>query len=197
MKAATVLMELELPYLEGMRPSEFEFFLKEHEEELLCFRTALRKLVGGTASIEGTVEELQNEVAELSLSAKHQTFRRNVSTLGGTLTTFVAALGATAAANPETLPAVTGVAVAAGATATLVELWKQRTEHAAKLAENPFCLLWQLGVTKPSHLKRLPLNVSFRKMQQRVTVKDTGLFDCHWLCPPTPGLRFGAVRKHQ
>lgn len=198
-KAATVLMELELPYLEGMRPSEFELFLKEHEEELFCFRSALRKLVGGTASIdiEGTVEELQNKVAELSRSAKHQAFRRNVSTLGGTLITFVAALGTTAAANPETLPAVTGVAVAAGATATLVDLWKQRTEHAAKLAENPFCLLWQLGVTKPSHLQRLPLNVSFRKMQRRVTVKDTGLFDCHWLCPPTPGLRFGAARRHQ
>lgn len=141
LKATEILMSLELPYIDRVSPSAFETLLREHEEDLVRFRYAIRKLVkGGEPSLDSIIEEIQAEIAEMSYSDKHQTFRATVAKFGGAFTTFAASVGAGAIAfsrSPtiETVVPAVSAAVAAGAAATLVDLWKQSADRRSKLRE--------------------------------------------------------------
>lgn len=200
-KATEAIASLELPQLDNMSASKFEILLNKHTDDLVRFRNAMRKLAKGEgSSVNEIVEEIRSEVAEMSCSDKYLQFRRSVTKFGGVFTTFSAAVGvasSTFAANTniESLAPAVGAATAAGAASVLVELWKQEAERKAKIKENKLSLLWELGLHKAKKVRRNKLNLKFLKYNCISSAESTAEYDCHWLCPPTNGLGFLAVKK--
>lgn len=191
------LMQLELPYLDAMPPSSFRKFISEHENELIRFRLAFKRLAAGVppSDLNQVIEEVQSEVAALCLSDRFASLRKNAVKLGGTLVTISAAVAAAAAVDPKLMPPVAAAAGAAAAANVLTELWMQRIEERGKMRESPYCILFKLGLDKPAKVRKTNVVAEVRELQ-RIEDADPGtLSDYHWLCPPTPGLRFAAVRK--
>lgn len=200
LKATEVIASMDLPHLDQLTSAQFSRLIQEHSDDLVRFRLAIRKLVRGDGTVDSAIEEIAAEVAELRFSDAQQRMRAAVSRFGGVFTTFAATVGASAsigarAPSPEVLLAAAGAATLAGATATLVELWKQASERRAKMREKNFSLFWSLGIQSPEAVKRRKVELSFHKYNRVTPVPEDAAYDCHWLCPPSNGMRFLAVRS--
>jgi hypothetical protein len=193
--SALAALELDLPFLDAMSPKRFRKFMREHKEEFFRFRVAFARLV--TESSEnpeqrlGWLDELRAEVADIQLSERYGRLRRNIVLAGGTLGVVTACAGAFAAA-PETV----SVVGAGAAGAALIDLWRQALERREGRSANRLSLLWNLGVQRPSQVRRT--------RRARVSLAQPPPVDPealrpprshHWLCPPTSGLLFAGVRK--
>lgn len=200
MKATELLASLELPYLDQLSATQFDRLLNEHADDLVRFRFAMRKLVHGEGAIEAAIDELRAEVAELRFSDSNQRMRADISRFGGVFTTFAATVGAAASIatrqpTSEAIAAATGAAVLAGAASTLADLWKQAAERKAKLREKKFSLFWSLGVQTPEAVRRRKTEIKFHQFNKATPAPMSEIPDCHWLCPPTNGMRFLSVRR--
>ena len=161
-KAAELLFNLELPYIDEMNHATFSKILEDNDFRLERFRRALRKLVKSHTMSDASesVDELRDEVAQIRLSDSTFALRKTIAQFGGVFTTFGAGISAVGAAVGRGLtsldtigPTIAGAATA-GAVAAFVDIWKQCNERVSKRRESKFSLLWDLGVKKPSDLKR-------------------------------------------
>jgi hypothetical protein len=195
--AAEVLLSIELPVLDCLRPRQVAKLLADHAIETERLRVAFRKLVGSTggADLDECVKELNYETSELTLADRYHGFRSNVSRLGGVVATSAAAIGAVVGAASGNL--VTALLASAGgvATAGLCECLRERAEHGLELRRNPLFLLWQLGAQKGTRFRRT--EPARHRFQQRKVAAigegQDGYF--HWLAPPTAGIQFAFVRE--
>lgn len=199
-RATEVLANIELPQLDSLSPAAFEKVLYEHAEDLIRFRSAVRKLVSQSESIDDGIAEVRAEIADLSYSDKNRRFRDSVARLGGALTMFSAAVGAAASAlaakaAPEVLFTAIGAAAGTGAATILVDSWKQAMERRNAVRTNRLSILWELGVQNAASVRRSPSQISVRRYARSTPVVPEAAADCHWLCPPEPGLAVLAVRK--
>jgi len=190
--AATTLMSLQLPYVDGMNADDFQKFLDDHTGELLDFRTAFVDLVRGTGDLSTASARLENEVAELTRAARHEQLRVFVSKCKGSLKSFPVAMAALAAAGAAYAgDPFAGAAVLGAAGKALKDLWTESRRQAGATSLHPYRVLWKLGVERP-HVQH---RVMVGEWPQRQAVTDDALPTCHWLCPPTNGLAYLAVRE--
>jgi hypothetical protein len=201
LKATELLASLDLPALEHLTSAQFNRLLVEHADDLVRFRHALRKLIRGEADVESAIDEVRAEVAEMRFADSQQRLRAAVSRFGGVFTTFAATVGAatTVAARQspsEALLAATGAAVLAGASAALVDLWKQAADRRVKMRERKLSMFWKLGLQSPEAIRRKKTRLAFHKFARTSTPEQPDIPDCHWLCPPTNGMKFLAVRRN-
>jgi len=191
---AKVTFDLELPFIDQMNQENFKKFLSEHEDDLYQFRTAFRKLILAQKDSENqlheVIDELKSEIAELTKSNKFSKIRKDIIGLGGVLSVFVTSL--TAVQNPDPIASLHTIAGAAGL--SLLALWNESLALNQKMAENPYFLLWKLGITKPSKIKQKEV-MSIKAIPQIQPKKLEVPEAHHWLCPPTPGVRFVFIKK--
>jgi hypothetical protein len=196
-KTAAALLQLELPSLEAMSSVAFEKFLREHQDDLTRFRAAFRRLVDGAepSDLNDVVDDIRAEVAAMSQSKRYSAMRRNISILGGSLTTIAAGVAAAIAANPALALPIAGSAGAAAATACLVDMWKQRIDQEAGVKQNSFSLLWNLGVDRTERIQLSRQTVKVAPAQRMENAPPSVPAEFHWLCPPSVGMQLLAVKK--
>lgn len=191
-------LELNMPYLDNMSPHAFRKFLGDYEGELVRFQRAFRNIVTAREKSEQQlkdyIEELKHEIAELTVAAKHEGTRKNILKLGGMLGTFTASFALAVQTQSSSVLSIAGAAGMGAAAVGLLDLWKQATEREQKMAANPYFILWKLGMSRPSEVKRTskvslvkPPNLSPEQFKLNAAH--------HWLCPPTAGVYFAAVKK--
>jgi hypothetical protein len=190
---AKALVELDIPYLDNMSSKQFRKFLADYEGELIRFQTAFRKVVTarGKSEQEMTdyIEELKYETAEFMVADKHNNTRKNIAKLGGIINTFSVSLAMAVSVEPNSMLPFVGIAGMGAAATALLSLWNQAVEHEQAMSKNPYYILWKLGLSKPSQIKKSskPNLIEIPKPsveQIQVPVAH------HWLCPPTPGVQF-------
>jgi len=193
--SALAALELDIPFLDGMSPKRFRKFVRDHEEELSRFRVAFARLVSEASEnpeqLLGWLDELKAEVADMRLSDRYGRLRRNIVLAGGTLGVVTARAGAFAAA-----PEIVTLAGAGAAGAALIDLWRQALEHRHGRSASRFSLLWDLGVQRPKHVRRVRrarIAPALRPPIDPEALRPPPSH--HWLCPPTNGLLFAGVRK--
>lgn len=201
-KAATeLLFNLELPYVDEMDHQTFQKILEDNDHRLQRFRYSIQRLVKGVdaPAVNEAVEELKDEVAQMCSSDRTLRLRQTIAKFGGVFTTFGAGLSAFGSAlgrglvSPDAVGATVTGAATAGAVAALVDIWKQSMERTAKRRENRYSILWDLGVKKPSDLKRKRSLTRIKRFNRVEPVLLSESFDCHWLCK-SGGMQFLAVR---
>jgi predicted outer membrane lipoprotein len=198
-QAAANLLQLELPYIDNMTPQNFQKFLLEHENDLIRFRAAFRKLSADTKAEDLTdiLDEIRSEVAEIGQAERYASLRKTTSALGGVVATFAASVAAALAGPPDCALPIGAAAGAAAAAGVLTSLWKERYEMESKRRESSYYILWKLGVDKPAKVRRCAAKPS----EGRPSIKDAfgpetfpGVpKDLHWLTPPNRGFRFPTV----
>jgi hypothetical protein len=195
---ATAMMNLEIPFLDALSPGAFRTFLRDYEGELTAFRQSFQKLVtardSSRAPVQDVVKELQLHIAEFTRSDKFAKVRNTIAALGGTIGTFSAAVAI--AAKPENPIWWAGLAGAGAAGVSLLNIWKQTVDSQERMSQNPYFILWKLGVTKPAQVKKTSdaKMVKAPKMPLDQFIEVHGAD--HWLCPPTNGFRIAAVRRN-
>lgn len=131
------------------------------------------------------------------MAAKHHGLRQSIIKAGGFFLTTTAAL--TVAVGVEKIESArslvgVGTAALAAATASLFDIYKQSAEEKKSRAENPYFILWELGLLQPSEVRKVR-EVDLVKPPQL----PLGQFEVHaahhWLCPPTNGLGYLLVKK--
>jgi hypothetical protein len=191
-KSGTSFLELDIPFLDQLNPRAFRRFVRQHDAELARFRHAFRRLVTGQpkdgVEARDWIGELRSEVAELTLSDKYHRLRQTVLAAGGVLGIV------TATANALSGGSTPVTAVGAGAAgAALLELWKASVESRKARWASPFSVCWNLGIQRPSQVRRA---AKVRVATMPVLPPDLNpSYAHHWLCPPTLGVLFAAVRK--
>lgn len=189
---AATLMNLNLPYIDGMRPDNFQKFLDDHAGELHEFRNAFVDLIRGSEDLAMAGSRLEHEVAELLRASRHERLRVFVSKCKGSLTTFPVAMAALAAAGAAySGDPFAGAAVLGAAGKTLRDLWKDSRSQAGNRDSDPYRILWKLGVENAP----LQHRVAVGDWPRPQAAADDTLSTCHWLCPPTNGLAYLVVRK--
>lgn len=195
-RSEEVLMELQLPALDGMAPAEFERFLLDSGVELERLRVAFRRLVDASpnADLEALVEEVNYEVAELTLADRFHRFRSRVTRLGGVVGACAAAIGAAAGSAGGPVGTITAAAAGGAAAAGLCEAIRQAAERGLDLHRSPFYVLWELGRKKSLRLKRTRVGKHHKQRRSRAPASiDDGYF--HWLAPPSAGVGFLFVKE--
>lgn len=199
---AETIINLEIPYIDEMDQKTFSKILEDNDHRLARFRLAIKKLVKPKdgADFGDVIEELKDEVAQIRLSDSTLGMRQSIAKFGGVFTTFSVGLSAFGGAVGRSLssletigPAVAGAATAGGV-AAFIDIWKQSKERNFKRREGKYSILWDLGVKKPSDLKKSRSIVEIRALTKFEPALLTDSFDCHWLCEPA-GMKFLAVRS--
>jgi hypothetical protein len=184
------ILDLEMPWVDGMTPGDFEQLLSDHEPELADFRAAFASLMNGyydsVADADAARGRFQSAVEDLLRSASQQQLRNLISKCRGALRTFPLAMGVLAVAGAAySADPFAGSAILAGAAKVLHDLWKQARGEAHESARGPLRLVLRLGMKTPKF--RAP---SVRSPVPHDVLEHEGrLHPCHWLCPPTSGLR--------
>ena len=178
-----------------MSATEFRIFLRDYEGELTGFRQSFHKLVTtrdpSMTRVEDVVKEIQFQIAELTRAEKFTKVRNSIAALGGTIATVSAAVAI--ASKPENPAWWAGIAGAGAAGVSLLNIWKQKVDAQEQMAKNPYFILWKLGVTKPTRVRKRRNTSIVKKPRMPLNefIEIHGAM--HWLCPPTPGVRFLVV----
>jgi hypothetical protein len=180
-KNATTIMNLNIPFIEGLSDSDFDMMLAEHWESLADLRNAISALLR-EADILESARILSCHVNEIIKSSKFENLRTAIKKLGGKLKSFEGGLGLLTSAS-----AIYGMDPFAGAAAlgivgkSLVQIWKE-TKDTEILRSSPFSLLIELGVAKTvpalNTIKAFPVAPKFIPPDS-VT---------HWITPPNCGM---------
>jgi hypothetical protein len=195
--AATAILDLELPWIDGMSPGDFETLLADHEDELAEFHAAFRSLMAGNdgslSSVRDAQERFRSAVTELHQSRRLAQFRAVVAKCKGSLASFPIAMGVLAAAGSVyAQDPFAGAAVIGAAGKALRELWTQARTEAQAATRSPLRLLFSLGVEKARFQSRRQ-SVRFSPVP---LLQPTELTPCHWLCPPSgAGLRVAMPKE--
>lgn len=196
---AMAILELDLPWIDGMTPSDFEKLLMDHQDEIREFQSSFRELVTGYhASIEDAEtarSRVKSAVMDLTQSAHHAHLRSFVNKCKGHLSTFPVAMGVIAAAGAVySGDPFAGAAVLVGAGKELRDLWVQSKIDVRAKSSNPNRLLWRLGVEKKAvfQSKAKPMDFVLPDMSLK-RPKDSGAY--HWLCPPSDGVRAAVLKE--
>jgi hypothetical protein len=194
---ARAAIELDIPYLDNMNPLTFKKFLSDYEGELVQFQRAFKRVVMSRGKSEDQlkdyVEELRHEIAELTVAAKHGNTRTSIAKLGGILGTFTVSFTMAIGTQPNSISRLIGAAGIGAATKALLDLWTQAKEGEKAMTDNPYFILWKLGVSRPSEVMRAS-NVDLVKVPQVSPEQFLRNTAYHWLCPPTIGVWFAGVR---
>ncbi|MEK6408904.1 MAG: hypothetical protein AABN34_18430 [Acidobacteriota bacterium] len=195
---AKAAMELDIPFLDKMSSLAFGKFLSDYEGELVHFQRAFKNLITARAKSEDKLkdclDELKHEIAELTKAAKHQGIRNSVAKLGGILTTFTISYTVAVNTQPSSISRLIGGAGIAAATKALLDLYTQSTEREKNLVDNPYFILWKLGVSRPSEVKtrsKVDIVKAPKLSPEQFDLRSAH----HWLCPPTNGVGFLVVKK--
>ena len=197
---AMAILDLDLPWIDGMTPADFDKLVVEHQDELCEFQSSFRELVHGYHLSLNDAELARNRVKsavnDLMHSSRHEHLRLFVKKCKGQISTFqtamavIAAAGAAYSADP-----FAGAAVIGAAGKELRDLWKQTKEDARTESINPNRLLWRLGIEKGAVFKQKINNPGFPspKVHKNKLGKPEA---CHWLCPPSDGLHFAVLNEN-
>ena len=195
---AKAIVELDIPYLDNMSSKQFRKFLADYEGELIRFQIAFRKVVTAKGKSEQQmtdyIEELKYEIAEFMIADKHNNVRKNIAKLGGVIGTFSASLAMAVSTDPNSMLPLVGAAGMGAAATSLLSLWNQAVEHERDMSKNPYYLLWKLGISKPSQIRKSsrPNLIEIPKTSvEQIQVPAAH----HWLCPPTAGVQFVFAKK--
>jgi hypothetical protein len=190
---AKAIVELDIPYLDNMSSKKFRKFLADYEGELIRFQTAFKKAVTATGKSEQQmtdyIEELKYEIAEFMIADKYNNVRKNIAKLGGVLGTFSASLAMAVSTDPSSMLPLVGAAGMGAAATSLLSLWNQAVEHERDMSKNPYYLLWKLGISKPSQVRKSSRPNLIQTPRPSVEQLQVPVAH-HWLCPPTPGVEF-------
>ena len=203
LNAAKAIASIEIPFVDHMSSHEFDRLLSEHEDDLIRFRYAVSSLMSEKdANIDELISALRAEVADLRFSDKHSKLRMSISKAGGVLGVFGSSVCAATSTFPELALGSSVVTAAAGSAAgttavmSLVDIMHQLKDQEIARNSNRFSLLWKLGMEKPSRVKKARKSVLFKKYNRKNTSLPSDSFNCHWLCPPTCGVRLAFVKKN-
>ncbi|HKH43903.1 MAG TPA: hypothetical protein VKM72_04490 [Thermoanaerobaculia bacterium] len=198
---AVAILDLEIPWIDGMAPADFDALLVDYRDELVEFQAAFKELMSGYYSSLDQADaarlRLQNAVAELLRSAQHAHLRALIAKCKGSLTTYSFAMGvlATAGAISSRDP-FAGAAVLGGAAKALRDLWQQARAEAQSPPRNPLRFLLRLGVER-ARFRTRPRGSRISGVPATALRKPEELAPCHWLCPPTGGLRFAMLKEEK
>lgn len=190
---AIAALELDIPFLDKLSSRAYKRFVRDHESELVRFRHAFGRLVSETArdeeQLRDWIDEVTAEVADMTLSDKFSRLRREIVSAGGGLGVLTACAGLFVATPTPILAAGAGAAGAA-----LIDLWKQSLERRAARSSSRLSLLWNLGIQRASAVRRAR-RVHVSPVQPQRSGDAQPPISHHWLCPPTNGVLFAAVKK--
>jgi hypothetical protein len=183
------ILDLEMPWVDGMAPGDFEKLLSDHQLELAEFRLAFASLMTryyeSLSDAAVARERFRTSAQDLLRSTKHERMRSLVLKCRGTLTTFPFAMGVLAAAGAvSSRDPFAGAAVLAGSAKVLHDLWKQAKSETHASA-GPLRLILRMGFATPTFRARSRRSPVPRDLFE----KEGQLHPCHWLCPPTSGLQ--------
>ncbi len=186
------MLNIELPYLDGLTAADFTKFLGDYDGEIADFQRAFNRLMRSeldTPNIDA-LKTLQDEVSALASSARYQRMRSVLQKCKGVWKTWSFAIGAAGLADAIQFGSPIGGPLAAGAAGLVLrDLWRSTRENVLNRPRNLFFLLWRLGATKN-------MGSGHRRWQIAETKQlDGDLGPCHWLCPPTNGLQYLLVQK--
>jgi len=193
---ALAALDLEMPFVDGLTPADFDRLLTDFGEALEDFRAAFRELMShyheSESAAKAAISQLRDEVEILAHSARAQRFRdfvarcrgkvRTIPTLVGVLT----AVGAGLSGDP-----FTGAAATLTAGGILWDIWKQARALQPNLSGYRLRLFWQLGV----HRARGGSKARLGEYPKKLPTEPEELGPYHWLCPPSNGMLFAAVKK--
>lgn len=194
-EAAMAVLEMELPFIDGMAAMDFESLIMDHSEELEDFQQAFRDLARGySESLEEAkagAERFRDAARELRRSARHEQFRTMIARCRGSLTSFPFAMGILAGAGAVyAKDPFAGAAALGAAGKALKDLWEQAKEHARETTRNPLRFLFRMGA------ERGKFRVKKRRGRLGVVRQspEAEIPPHHWLCPPSSaGLRFAVA----
>jgi hypothetical protein len=194
---ANAALDLEIPYIDGMTPSDFLRFVDDHEPELDEFRAAFRELTSGygesSAASESARRRFTCVVNGLTRSARYEALRGLVERCRGVLRTFPVAMGLLAGVGAVyNRDPFSGVAVVAGAASVLRHMWLESRREAQAAGSHPLKILWTLGVDLPFYPKRIDRAEPHASPSEASSLKPG---PCHWLCPPTAGLLVAGFKQ--
>jgi hypothetical protein len=192
---AMAILDLEIPWIDGMSPSDFDKLLSDYRDDLTEFQSAFRILVSGyhasQTDFTATQARVRDAIDELYRSARREQFRSVVTKCKGQLSSFSLAMGVLAAAGAAyARDPFAGAAVIGTAGKVLRDLWNESRADVRSASRNPLRLLFKLGGEKPRlSAKSRPL--SRVRPAPLVRPAELALTPYHWLCPPSgAGLRF-------
>ena len=196
---AMAVLDLEIPWIDGMSPFDFEALLADYQDDLAEFQSSFRSLVSGYQAsgpdMRAAEQRLTAAAAELRRSARAAQLRSVIVKCKGELRSFPLAMGVLAAAGAAyARDPFAGAAVLGAAGKVLRDLWTQAKADARGAIRNPLRLLLRLGAAKPTFRPR----AHRARLATVPFMSSSELKPFHWLCPPSGhGLRFGMFKKDE
>jgi hypothetical protein len=195
LQAIQVILNLDLPYVDGLSLRSIYRLRREYDPELSLLRTAISKLLREVRSSGGSLGDVAQELAvhitELRRSAKYARFQRDILKMGGAIGVLTASLGALSQQTVDGSLQGLAVAGATAASVALVELLKQARENRARLAENSYYPLWQLGLRHERDL-RFGSQIVTAPISPAPPAQIPRVY--HWLAPPSAGCKVAFVQ---
>jgi hypothetical protein len=195
-QVSDALFNIDLPFIEGMSPSDFEKLLEDEKDSLIDFRSAFYEITKSYRSSEAetlaALDRLKNEISAINRSARTERLRTLVQRCKGRFSIFDVGIGALAAAGAAfNADPFAGIAVVVGAAKILRDLWKESSKTIPDLRSKPLRLLWKLGAkVERSHTRHIKSVLPKTKIEPAKEIDPY-----HWLCPPTPGIELAFAMK--
>ena len=191
--AANFMLNVDMPFIDGMAPNDFQSFLNEHQDELTEFRAAFKEAFRKGPSSDSSEREIfdrvAHEISEVMRAERHRRLRTFITKCGGSLRTFpfgIATLGALDAVyNTDPIAGVASLGIAAKA---LWNVWKESKAQEPDSCVNPYRILLKLGSEKIKYTRSSYFGEYPKK-------QSGSLGPCHWLCPPTNGIGYLLAKK--
>jgi hypothetical protein len=195
-RVAGALFDIELPFIEGMSPEDFEKLLEDEQDSLHDFRSAFyditRRYHNSEVETRVALERLRDEISAIKTSARTARLRNFVERCKGRMSLFNIGMGTLAAGDAiYTKDPLLATMVAAGAGKVLYDLWKESAGTQPDLRSRPLRLLWKLGATTSRQCTRRTKSAFPTTKVEPAKEIDPH----HWLCPPTAGIGLAFVRK--
>lgn len=188
-RGVKAFLEIDLPYIDGMNVSDFQSFLRDHEEDLSTFHRHFHRLVSAHPDsddgLQSIIKELREEADALDRAAKFTPMRGIVRKLGGIWGRSSLIFDLAAALMGNLFGLVRPITDAA---ITLAGAWAECDAQAA-LRRSAFYIPWKLGMAKGAGYRKAPIST-----KPKLSMEPSASA-CHWMCPPTPGMLHLAARK--
>lgn len=196
---AKALMELNIPYIDKLSPSNFRKLISDYADHLVSFRKAFHEFVIAREQSEENGKQallkLRFEIDELTKSDKNILFRQIISSLGGVFCLTASVAGALSGELLAGLAASGSVLNAIKNAADVHQYLRDKTrDKNHKINASPYAMFWKLGMTKPSNFKPAR-QVLLGDAPKQSSSDFNENSDFHWLCPPTNGMGFLAFEE--
>ncbi|MDP2895083.1 MAG: hypothetical protein Q8Q12_00820 [bacterium] len=196
---ACAIMEMKIPFIDRLSPGDFRNLINDSADQLASFRQAFHEYVcardQGAEKAKEVLRHLCAEIDELMKSDKHIPFRKVVGAAGGLLSLTAAVVCAVSGEMSALLGAAGALMTGAKSAADVHQYLRGRSREAhARVSASPYAMFWKLGMTSPMRFKAAKRVRVGRPARQSSSAFNPNAH-YHWLCPPTPGIVFPAVRK--